>query len=199
MDVINGVFLIVVGLATMGLGLFLFYAMLPLFYAFFGFGVGYELGLFLTSTPADEFSVFRLAFAGGGAVVFAAGAYFLEPFRRVLLGIGLGSLLGGLIANALGLTGFLGVVIMAIAAFIGAGIVLRVFDAFIIGATALGGAGLAMDGAHLVFRSLGILDRTTIVNGAVTPLIIWLVLGAIAIGWQFKNLEKWTKKTRQPI
>ncbi len=30
------------------------------------------------STPADEFSVFRLAFAGGGAVVFAAGAYFLE-------------------------------------------------------------------------------------------------------------------------
>lgn len=74
MDVINGVFLIVVGLATMGLGLFLFYAMLPLFYAFFGFGVGYELGLFLTSTPADEFSVFRLAFAGGGAVVFSGGS-----------------------------------------------------------------------------------------------------------------------------
>ena len=199
MDILNGLFLIVVGLGTMGLGLFLFYALLPLFYGFFGFGVGYELGIFLISTPADEFSVFRLAFAGGGAVVFAAAAYFLEPFRRILLGIGLGSLLGGLIANALGLTGFLGVVIMAIAAFIVAGIVLRVFDAFIIGATALGGAGLAMDGAHLVLESLRILDRTTIVTGAVTPLIIWLVLGTAAIGWQFKNIEKWTKKTRQPM
>ena len=195
MEALNGLFWIVVGLGTMGLGLFLFYALLPLFYGFFGFGVGYELGIFLISTPADEFSVFRLAFAGGGAVVFAAAAYFLEPFRRILLGIGLGSLLGGLIANALGLTGFLGVVIMAIAAFIGAGIVLRVFDAFIIGATALGGAGLAMDGAHLVLESLRILDRTTIVTGAVTPLIIWLVLGATGIGWQFKNIEKWTKKT----
>lgn len=88
---------------------------------------------------------------------------------------------------------------MIIAAFIGAGIMLRVFDAFIVGASALGGAGLSMDGAHLIFQSLGILDRTTIVNGAVTPLIIWLVLGAIAIGWQFKNLEKWTKKSRHPM
>ena len=40
MFVLNGLFLIVVGVGAMGFGLMLFYALLPLFYAFFGLGVG---------------------------------------------------------------------------------------------------------------------------------------------------------------
>lgn len=193
MQIVNGIVLIIVGLGAMGFGLMLFYALLPLLYAFFGVGVGYWLGSLLTSTPPGEMSFIKLIFALGGGMVFASGAYFFEPIRRMLVGIGLGSLLGGLVASALGLTGLLGVLIMIVAAVVGAAITLAVFDSFVVVASALGGAGLSMDGAHLIFQSLDILDRTTIANGAVAPLIIWLVVGAIAMGWQFMNIERWTE------
>lgn len=197
MHVVNGIFLILVGLGAMGFGLMLFYALLPLFYAFFGVGVGYWLGSLLTSAPEGEMSFVKMIFALGGGIVFAAGAYFFEPFRRILIGIGLGSLLGALIASALGLTGFLGIVIMIVAAVVGAGFTLAVFDAFIVVSSALGGAGLAMDGGHLIFRSFDILDRTAISDGAAVPLIIWIVAGAIAMGWQFMNIERWRRGTRE--
>ena len=196
MQILNGIFLILVGLGAMGFGLMLFYALLPLFYAFFGIGVGYWLGSMLTSTPPGEMSFVKLIFALGGGIIFAGGAYFFEPFRRILIGIGLGSLLGGLVASALGLTGILGVIIMIVAAVVGAGITLAVFDAFIIVASAIGGAGLVMDGVHLIFQSLDVLDRTTIALGTITPLVIWIVISAIAMGWQFMNIERWTGNTR---
>ena len=196
MSVINGIFLILVGLGAMGFGLMLFYALLPLFYAVFGLGVGYWFGSLLTSAPEGEMSFVKLIFGFGGAVLFAGGAYFFEPFRRILIGIGLGSLLGGLIAGALGLTGFFGVAIMIVGAVIGAGLTLRVFDAFIVVSSAFGGAGLAMDGVHLIFRSLDLLDRTAISEGAAAPLIVWLVAGAMAMGWQFMNLERWKDAAR---
>ena len=192
MFVINGMVLVLAGLGAMGFGLMLFYALLPLFYAFFGAGVGYWLGSFITSTVPGEMSLVKFIFVLIGAVVFAGAAYSLEELRRILIGIGLGSLLGGLIASALGLTGFLGITIMVIAAVLGAGITLAVFDGFIVVASALGGAGLAMDGVHLIFRSLDIVDRSTISDGAIAPLIIWVVLGALAMAWQFKNIERWT-------
>ena len=196
MILLHGALLIISGVATMALGLFLFYLFLPLFYFFFGLGVGYELGSFLTGTSSGEMSLVGLIFACGGGVVFALGAYFLEPIRRILIGIGLGSLLGGLVANALGLAGVFGIVIMIIAAAIGAGLTLAVFDRFIIIASAFGGAGLAMDGTHQIFRSLDIFDRATIVDGAVAPAVIWMVLSAIAVVWQFMNIERWRSHPR---
>ena len=197
MYLLNGISLILVGLAAMGFGLFLFYALLPLFYGFLGIGVGYWFGSLLTGAPPGDANLIKLFFAIGGGVLFAASAYFLEHFRRILIGIGLGSLIGGLIASALGVTGFLGLAIMIVAGVIGAGITLAVFDAFIVVASALGGAGLAMDGLHLIFASIEILDRTAIANGAVVPLIIWIVAGTIAMGWQFMNIERWTGVARQ--
>jgi hypothetical protein len=196
MYIVNGILLILVGLGAMGFGLMLFYALLPLFYAFFGVGVGYWLGSLLSGAPEGEMSFVKVIFAVSGGALFAGWAYFFEPIRRILVGIGLGSLLGGLIASALGLTGFFGVLIMIVGAVVGAGITLAVFDTFIVVASAFGGAGLAMDGGHLIFRSLDILDRAAIAEGAITPLIIWVVVGAIAMGWQFMNIERWTGNAR---
>jgi len=191
MIVLNGIALILVGLAAMGFGLFLFYALLPLFYAFFGVGVGYWFGSLLTGSPPGDANLVKLLFAIGGAILFGGSAYVLEPFRRVLIGIGLGSLVGGLIASAIGLTGFLGAVIMIVAGVIGALITLAVFDPYIIIASAIGGAGLAMDGLHLIFGSIGILDRTAIADGALMPLVVWIVAGTVGMAWQFKNLARW--------
>ena len=132
-----------------------------------------------------------LLFAIGGAVVFAAAAYLLEPYRRILVGVGLGSLFGGLIASALGLTGFFGVLIMVLAGVAGAMITVVVFDTFIIASTALGGAGLAMDGLHLILPSLGMVNRSAISHGSIAPLLIWSILGGLAIGWQYSNIGRW--------
>jgi hypothetical protein len=195
MIILNGIALIFVGLGVMGFGLFLFYALLPLFYAFFGVGVGYWFGSLLTGAPPGDANLVKLLFAIGGAVLFGGSAYFLEPFRRILIGIGLGSLVGGMIASAIGLTGFLGTVIMIAAGVVGALITLAVFDPYIIVASAFGGAGLAMDGLHLILRSVGILDRTAIADGAMLPLVIWIVAGTVAMGWQFKNIARWTART----
>ena len=79
MDFLNGLFLIIAGLGVMAFGLMIFYAMLPLFYAFFGYGVGYWLGSLVTSVAPGEFSLVKLLFAIGGAILFALAAYLLEP------------------------------------------------------------------------------------------------------------------------
>lgn len=192
MYVINGLLLILAGLGAMGFGLFLFYAFLPVFYAFFGIGVGYWLGALLTGSGEGEMSLIKLLFGLGCGVLFAGAAHYIEPFRRILIGIGLGSLIGGLIASAIGLTGIVGTIIMVAGAVIGAGITLAAFDRFIIIASAFGGAGLAMDGLHLIFRNVDILDRT---GGGTIPLVIWVFVGALAMSWQFMNLAKWAKNT----
>ena len=190
MYVINGLLLILVGLGAMGFGLFLFYAFLPVLYAFFGIGVGYWLGSLLTGAGEGEMSLLKFLFAFGGGVLFSGAAHYIEPFRRILIGIGLGSLVGGLIASAIGLTGFVGTIIMIAGAVVGAGISLAVFDRFIIVTSAFGGAGLLMDGLHLIFRNVDLIDRT---NGGMTPILIWIAAGALAMSWQFLNQSKWAK------
>jgi hypothetical protein len=78
----------------MGFGSFLFYVFLPVFYAFFGIGVGYWMGTLLTGSGEVEMSLIKLLFGLGGGVLFAGAAHYTEPFRRILIGIGIGSLIG---------------------------------------------------------------------------------------------------------
>ena len=80
---------------------------------------------------------------------------------------------------------------------IGAGLTLAVFDRFIIIASAFGGAGLAMDGTHQIFRSLDMFDRATIVEGAFAPAAIWMVLGTLAVLWQLMNIERWKNRSQR--
>lgn len=198
MNTLDGIFLVLVGAMSAGVGLLLFYTLLPLFYAIFGIGAGYWLGGIATGAPAGEMSVVKTIFAIAGGALFAASAYFLEPYRRVLIGIGLGSLVGASVASALGLTGILGVVVVVVSAAIGTGITLAVFDIFVVIASAVGGAGLVVDGAHLLLPSAAILDRTTIVaNGALLPWVIWVGLAAIGMAWQFAHLQRWTPQGRE--
>ena len=115
MALLNGILLILAGLGAMGFGLLIFYALLPLFYAFFGYGVGYWLGSIITNAPPGDSNFIKFLFALGGCILFAGAAYFLEPYRRILIGIGLGSLVGAMVASALGLTGVFGFIIMVLA------------------------------------------------------------------------------------
>ena len=183
-----GVLLILCGLAIMAFGLFLFYAWLPILYGLFGFEIGVLLGQWLSG------EVGLVAFMLGivGAVALFCATYILEPYRRVLVGFSAGALITLSLAYLVGLDhlmgGFVGTALVVAGGLIGAIIVPRVFDSIVIGASAFGGATMAMAGAHLLLPSVGLFDR---VAGGLPPRLMTIVLTAIGIGWQFRNIEKW--------
>ena len=183
-----GILMIVTGFAIMSFGLFLFYAWLPLLYGMLGLDIGLLLGRSLTGAVGTTAVVLGIACA----IALAAASYFLEPFRRILLGVSGGILVGLSLAALLGLDGplggFVGTVLALICGLIGGFIVPRYFDSLIIAATAFGGAALVMTGAHLVLPGVGLFDRAA---GGVFPALITLVLAVAGVTWQLSNITKW--------
>jgi hypothetical protein len=84
--------------------------------------------------------------------------------------------------------GFGGTALVVAGGLIGAMIVPQIFDSIIIAAPAFGGATMAMAGAHLLLPSVGLFDRFA---GGFPPRLVTIILTAIGIGWQFRNIEKW--------
>lgn len=82
MSLIGSLLMILTGLAIMAFGLFIFYAWLPLLYAIVGLDIGLMLGRWLTGDVGAIAIVLGIA----GAVLLGAASYFLEPYRRLLLG-----------------------------------------------------------------------------------------------------------------
>ena len=148
MSLAGAILLIVTGLAVMALGLFLFYAWLPLLYGFVGFDIGLLLGRWLTG----DIGIIAIILGVAGAVVLALLSYSLEPYRRILLGISGGVLIGLALAAGFGLDGTLGTIIGSVLAvalgLIGGSVVPRYFDLFVIFATAVSGAGMVMTSAY---------------------------------------------------
>jgi hypothetical protein len=122
-------------------------------------------------------------------------AYFFEPIRRVLVGIGTGAAVGFAIAGALGVNELLMLLGAFIGAIIGIPLALAIFDQLIIIASSLAGAAAALDGAHLILPGVDRLDRTIILSeGNWITLMLWLVLTAVGIVYQFSNLEGWRER-----
>ena len=144
----------------MGFGIFLFYAWLPFFYGLFGL----EIGLLLGKSLTGEMGLLATRRRHVGAVILFAASYSLEPYRRILLGLSAGAAIGLSIASVFGLDhlarGLLGTISAVVGAVIGAMIVPRYFDTFIVVASAFGGAALVMAGAHLLFPGLELFDRS---------------------------------------
>lgn len=195
MSFVGGVFLLVTGLAIMALGLFIFYAWLPLLYALVGFDIGLLLGRWL-SGDIDAISII-LGIAA--AVAFGIASYSLEPYRRILLGVSSGILIGFALAAAFGLDGRLGVIIGTVLAvvfgMVGASVVPRYFDLFVVFATAVTGAGMVMAGAHMLMPNFNLFD---VMNGGVMPSILSFILAAAGVIWQFSNIAKWIN-ARPPL
>jgi hypothetical protein len=172
----------------MAFGLLLFYAWLPLFYGLVGFDIGLLLGRSLTGEGGSMAIILGVLCALG----LAGAAYSIEPFRRLLLGISGGVLFGLALASAFNLDstsgGFLGIGLAVICGVIGATIVPKYFDMFIIGATAFSGAALVMAGANLLLPGVGLFDRAA---GGILPALMTMGLTVVGIGWQFSNIAKW--------
>ena len=116
MSVLGATLLVLAGLAIMGFGIFLFYAWLPFLYGLFELEIGLLLGRWLTGGIGLVAIIFGIV----SAVILFCAAYFLEPYRRILLGLSAGAMVGLSIAAVFGLDHFLGGVIGVILAVVGA-------------------------------------------------------------------------------
>ncbi len=188
MAIVGGLIMVLTGLAILSFGLFLFYAWLPLLYAF----VGLDIGLLLGRSLTGDVGAFAIVLGIAGAVVLGAASYFLEPYRRVLLGISGGVLLGFSIAAALNLDGLLGgffTSLLALACGLLGGILVpRFFDAFVVGASAISGAAMAVTGAHHIFPRAALFD---LAGGGPLPAVLTIILALIGIAWQGRNIANW--------
>jgi hypothetical protein len=183
-----GVLLLLGGLGIMAFGLFIFYAWLPLFYALFGFEIGFLLGEWLAG---GNVGTLALVIGIVGAVAVASATYYLEPYRRILLGYWGGALVILSLASLLGLdrltSGFLGILLAVAGGVIGAMLTSRFFDLFIVVASAFGGATLAVAGARTVLLSMG-----WPISGVLLPALCTVVLSLIGVGWQLSNIARWS-------
>ena len=194
MSVLGATLLVLAGLAIMGFGIFLFYAWLPFLYGLFGLEIGLLLGRWLTGGIGLVAIIFGIV----SAVILFCAAYFLEPYRRILLGLSAGAMVGLSIAAVFGLDhffgGVIGVILAVVGAAIGAIIVPRYFDAFVIVSSAFAGAAMVSAGAHWLFPGVGLFDRAA---GGLLPALELFVLSVIGIAWQFKNIVAWVRP--QPL
>ena len=184
MSLTFGLLMILTGLAIMTFGLFLFYAWLPLLYAL----VGLDIGLLLGRTLTGDVGAIAIVLGVAGAVLLGAASYFLEPYRRILLGASGGVLFGFSIAAAFGLDGLFGGILALACGVIGGFVVPRFFDLFVIGASAISGAALMMIGANHILPGVGAYNLAA---GGVLPALLIIVLAVAGASWQHHNIAKW--------
>jgi len=185
-----GLLMILTGLAIMGFGLFMFYAWLPLLYALIGFDVGLMLGRAFTGDVGTTAIILGIA----GAFILGAASYVLEPYRRILLGVSGGILFGLSVAAAFGLDGwfggFFGRILALVCGVVGATLVPRFFDLFVIGASAVSGAAMVMTGANHILPGVGFFDRA---GGALLPSLVTIILAVVCVSRQLRKITMWTQ------
>src|SRR5690606_38800116 len=132
-----------------------------------------------------------LAFALGLAlgVTSAAAAYFLEPYRRALVGFMGGIVLVLAMLSILSmdrmLAGFSATILAVVGGALGATIALRYFDVFIVVASAFGGAALIVTGTQLL------LPASAELSGTILPALLTVILGIFGLRWQISNIASW--------
>lgn len=180
----------------MGFGLWVFYALLPLWYGMFGALAGFFIGDWITGASSGWFgNVLTWTLAIVGAAVFAGLAFKLEPFRRILAGLLMGFSLGSLLAALFGGGVFLIALLGGIGALIFAVLVPLFFDPMIVVGSSFSGAALVMDGLYMVLPFLGLfLNRGNAANnGNIMAIVVYIVLGAVGLAWQLSHLRSWVK------
>ena len=189
MAILGAILMILTGLAIMSHGLFLFYFWLPLLYAILGFDIGMLLGRWITG----DYGLTAFMLGVVGAVILAGASYFLEPYRRILLGVSGGVLVGVALAAALNFETMLGAfvsrILVLICGLLGGLIVPRYFNAFVVASTAFSGAVLTLAGLNYFLPGA----LFNLQGGGVLPALIAVVLTIAGIIWQSRNIATWVK------
>jgi len=181
-----GLLMIMAGFGILAFGLFLFYAWLPFLYGL----VGFEMGIMAGRALTGNVGAFSIGVGFACALALGAASYFLEPYRRILIGVSAGILFGLSVPGVFGLDGrlgsFLGAVLALGCGLVGGLLVPLFFDAFVIATTAVGGAAMVMIGAHHLFPGVAWLEPG---SGG----LIALALSVLGCVWQYRNIANWVR------
>lgn len=192
MTTAGALLMILTGAAIMAFGLFIFYAWLPILYGLIGFEIGLLVGAWLTGETGWTAILLGIV----GALILWAASFFLEPYRRILIGVSGGFLLGLAIAAVVGLDavlgGILGLLLAVLLGTLGGFLVPRLFDTMVVVASSAAGATMVMNGASFLLPGLDLLDRS---SGRFLPALLAAGLTVIGIGWQITNVGKWIGST----
>lgn len=194
MNILIGILLVVWGLGLMAFGLWVFYALLPLWYGMFGAMAGFYIGSLITGGATGWVgNILAWTLAIVGAALFAGLSYRFEPYRRIIIGVLMGFSLGAAFAALFGGGVFLTALFGVVGAVIFAVLVPLYFDPMIIVGSSFSGAALVMDGVLLILPFLAFLvDRSgSASTGRFLPIVVYIVLGAVGMGWQLMNLKRW--------
>lgn len=85
---------------------------------------------------------------------------------------------------------FLASILILICGVVGAAFVARFFNAFVVGASAISGATMAVAGVHHLLPSLGLFD---LASGDFLPRALTLLLAVLGVIWQAQNIGKWAQ------
>ena len=194
--IIIGLLAIGIGLAWAFYGLKLFTILLPLWAFFFGLIAGAQWG---TDVFGEGFFATVLSWGIGIVVgiVLAAISFFWYYAAIVIAGGAVGYFLGTGLLEALGLTsgGFIvvlgGLILGAIFA-IGT-FVLGVPVLLVMAFSAFSGAAAVVNGVMIFLGQIKLDDLSTGIFGSlftngVVGTVAWLVLGAVALYWQFRDV-----------
>lgn len=189
MSTFTSIIVLLIGIAELGFGIYLFYMFLPFWYGLFGATLGVALSQTFFDQSTWFTSILSWAIILGLAITLAVASYVLEPYRRYLLGGIIGAILGLALAGMFVVGGFWAFLFAVLGAILFGFLTYWIFDPMIIVVSSLAGAAMIMD-------SVFIMTHWSIVNryeNAPMTVLLWGLLVVVGIAWQsssvFRNLK----------
>jgi hypothetical protein len=192
--IIVGVLAAAIGAAFAFYGLKLFVILLPLW----GFLVGLMAGASWGAQFLNESFLGTVTSWGIGIVlglVLAALSYFWYYGAVILLGASVGYTLGAGLMAAIGLDGFLSVVVgLIVAAVVGFGVLVLAVPAFlVVFLSAIGGAAAVVNGVLILLGRVALEDvdfglTQGLYKEGVIAIVAWIVIAAVAMWWQLRDI-----------
>jgi hypothetical protein len=202
--IIVGVLAAAIGAAFAFYGLKLFVILLPLW----GFLVGLMAGASWGAQFLNESFLGTVTSWGIGIVlglVLAALSYFWYYGAVILLGASVGYTLGAGLMAAIGLDGFLSVVVgLIVAAVVGFGVLVLAVPAFlVVFLSAIGGAAAVVNGVLILLGRVALEDvdfglTQGLYKEGVIAIVAWIVIAVVAMWWQLRDLADMSARLSVP-
>jgi hypothetical protein len=193
-----------IGAAFAFYGLKLFVILLPLW----GFLVGLMAGASWGAQFLNESFLGTVTSWGIGIVlglVLAALSYFWYYGAVILLGASVGYTLGAGLMAAIGLDGFLSVVVgLIVAAVVGFGVLVLAVPAFlVVFLSAIGGAAAVVNGVLILLGRVALEDvdfglTQGLYKEGVIAIVAWIVIAVVAMWWQLRDLADMSARLSVP-
>jgi hypothetical protein len=202
--IIVGVLAAAIGAAFAFYGLKLFVILLPIW----GFLVGLMAGASWGAEFLGEGFLGTVTSWGIGIVlglVLAVLSYFWYYGAVILLGASVGYTLGAGLMAAIGLDGFLSVVVgLIVAAVVGFGVLVLAVPAFlVVFLSAIGGAAAVVNGVLILLGRVALEDvnfglTQGLYKEGVIAIVAWIVIAVAAMWWQLRDVADMSARLSVP-